>query len=202
MWSLDWIVAEMRRNTMSISCAIVHRNMRMAFLLSVTTAILLLASTQSRAVPFDGEAAVSGVINDMWLESDCCCFRISIHWSDSGTFDGDSVDAIASFLNESTDRYEVIPSSQGWRTGDEVNATLEYTYSEFGETYWIRLTSKSDENYAEPLSYFERNPFVFYLLLIIVLYAALQSVVILLIRRRGKRGRYEGPDYIQYRRRI
>ena len=168
----------------------------------MTMLAALLTSTQTGAAPFYGEATVSGVIDDMWLESDCCYFRISIHWSDSGTFDGESVDAIASFLNESTGWHEEIPSSQGWRTGDEVNATLEYAYDEFGRTYWIELTSKSDENYAEPLSYFERNPFVFYLLLIIVVYAVLQIILILILKRRGKRGRYEGPDYIQYRRRI
>jgi hypothetical protein len=181
---------------------IAHRNLWIAVLLLITIAVMLHASTQSRAVPFDGEATVSGIIDDMWLESDRCYFRISIYWSDSGTFDGESVDAIASFLNESTGRYEVIPSSEGWRVGDEVNATLEYTYDEFGQAYWIELTSKSDENYAEPLSYFERNPFVFYLLLIIVLYVVLQSILIVVLKRRGKRGKNEGPDYIQYRRRI
>lgn len=200
--SRGWRVKAMQRNSVRSSFAIVSRNLRMAILSSITIAIVLLPSSQSRAVPFYGEARVSGIIDDMWLESDWCCFMISIHWSDSGTFDGESVDAIALFLNESTGRYEEIPSSQGWRTGDEVNATLEYTYDESGRTYWIELASKSDENYAEPLSYFERNPFIFYLLLIIVLYAVLQSILILILKRRGKRGRYEGPDYIQYRRRI
>lgn len=192
----------MRSNSVSRSCAIARRNLQIVILSSVTIAAIVLTSTQSRAAPFSGEATVSGIIDDMWLESDRCYFRISIYWSDSGTFDGESVDAIASFLNESTGKYEVISSSDGWRAGDEVNATLEYTYDEFGETYWIELTSKSNENYAEPLSYFERNPFVFYLLLIIVLYVVLQIILILVLKRRGKRGKSEGPDYIQYGRRI
>jgi hypothetical protein len=202
MRSRDWTATAMRGNSVSISFAIGHRSLWMAILSSITMAALLLTSIQARAVPFDGEATVSGIIDDMWLDSDRCYFRVSVCWSDGGAFDGESVNAIASFLNESTDRYEVIPSSQGWRTGDEVNATLRYTYSEFGETYWIELTSKSDINYAEPLGYFERNPLVFYLLLIIALYAVLQSILILVLKRRGKRSKYEGPDYIQYRRRI
>ena len=184
-------------------CAGHQRGLHMAIMSLTTIAAVFLTPIQSVAVPFNGETTVSGIINDMWLESDCCYFTISITWSDSGVFDGESVDAIASFLNESTGRYEVVPGSQGWRTGDEVNATMEYTYSEFGEAYWIELTSKSDVNYAEPLGYFERNPLVFYLLLLLVLYVVLQSVLIIILRRRGKRRRrYEGPDYIRYRRRI
>lgn len=162
----------------------------------------LLASAPSEAAPFSRSAEVSGVIEDMWLDSDRCYFRIGIEWSDSGSFDGETVAAIAMFLNESTDRYEQIASSQGWRIGDEVNATLDQAGDEFSETYWIRLSSKSDENFAEPLSYFERNPFIFYLLLIIGLYVVLQIGLVFLMKRKGKRGRYEGPDYIQYRRRI
>lgn len=202
MRSRDWTAAAIRGNSVSISSAIVRHSLWTAILSSITIAALLLAPIQSRAAPFDGEATVSGIIDDMWLDSDRCYFRVSVRWSDSSAFDGESVDAIASFFNESTDRYEVIPSSQGWRTGDEVNATLRYTYSEFGKTYWIELTSKSDIYYAEALSYFERDPFVFYLLLIIVLYAVLQIILILVLKRRGKRNRYDGPDYIQYRRRI
>ena len=138
----------------------------------------------------------------MWLESDRCYFRISIQWSESGRFTGETVDAVASFLNESTAKYERVASSMGWRTGDEFNATLEYLFDEFGKAYRIELTPKSDENYAEPLSYFERNPFVFYLLLIVALYIVLQIILFLVLRKRGKKGRYEGPDYIQYVRRI
>lgn len=173
-----------------------------AVLSSITVGVLAYASAQSAAAPIGGEAAVSGVIDDMWLESDSCYFRISIHWSDSAPLSGETVDAIATFLNESTGRYEGIPSSQGWRAGDEVNATLAYLYDEFGRTYWLELSSKSDENYAEPLNYFERNPFVFYLLLIVALYVVLQIVLFIVMKRKGKGGRYEGPDYIQYRRRI
>jgi hypothetical protein len=55
---------------------------------------------------------------------------------------------------------------------------------------------------AATLGYFEDNPFIFYLLLIVLLYIVLQSLLFLILKRKGKRGRYEGPDYIQFRRRI
>ena len=179
-----------------------RRSISVAILASITVVAVLLSSTVSTAAPLGGEATVTGSIEDMWLDSDRCYFRISISQSDSVGFVGESVDAIASFLNESTGGYEQVASSMGWKAGDEFNATLVYVLDEFGETYWIKLSPKSDENYAEPLSYFERNPFVFYLLLIIALYILLQIILFIVLRRRGGRGRYEGPDYIQYRRRI
>ena len=179
-----------------------RRSILAAILTSVTVIAIIMSSTESTAAPLGGEATVSGYIEDMWLDSDRCIFRVSISWSDSIGFVGESVDAIALFLNESTGRYEHVASSLGWKAGDEVNASLKYLYDEFGETHWIELNPKSDENYAEPLSYFEQNPFVFYLLLIVALYIVLQIILFLVLRRRGGRRRYEGPDYIQYRRRI
>lgn len=171
-------------------------------IVSISVTVVLLSSFVSVAAPWSSEAEVSGVVQDMWLDSDRCHFRLSIQWSDEAGFTGETVDAIASFLNESTGKYTQVPSSMGWRVGDEFNATLEYTVDEFGETYWIELTPKSDENYAEPLGYFESNPFIFYLLLIVALYIVLQVILFLVLRRRGGKRRYEGPDYIQYRRRI
>lgn len=182
--------------------ALARHSLLAAILASVSVVAVLLSSTASTAAPWGGETTVSGVIQDLWLESDQCYFRISIQWSESGGFVGETVDVVATFLNESTGKYERVASSMGWMTGDEVNATLEYLFDEFGRTYWIELTPKSDENYAEPLSYFERNPFVLYLLLIVVLYVVLQTILFLVLKRKGRRGRYEGPDYMQYRRRI
>ena len=173
-----------------------------AALASVAAMFVLLSSVASTAAPWSSETTVSGSIEDMWLDDDRCYFRIAISWSATGALVGESVDAIASFLNESTGRYDQIPSSQGWQTGDEFNATLKHWADEFSESYRIELLSKSDENYAEPLSYFERNPFIFYLLLIVALFISLQVLLFLVMKRRGGKGRYEGPDYIQYRRRI
>jgi len=161
-----------------------------------------LSSVNSGGAPVNGIVAASGTVEDMWLHSDRCYFRVAIDWSNRSNLVGETVDAIAMFPNESTGSYEEIASSQGWMVGDSLNATLSYTYDEFGQTYWLKLSSKSDENYAEPLGYFERNPFVFYLLLIVVLYIVLQALLLVILKRKGKKGRYEGPDYIKYKRRI
>jgi hypothetical protein len=180
----------------------VHTSATAAMVSVLLVSLTALSSVNSSGVPVGGIAAVSGTVEDMWLDSDRCYFRIAIDWSNRSNLAGETVDAIARFLNESTGSYEEIASSQGWMVGDSLNATLTYTYDEFGETYWLRLSSKSDENYAEPLSYFERNPFVFYLLLIVMLYLVLQALLLVILKRKGKKGRYEGPDYIKYRRRI
>jgi hypothetical protein len=182
-----------------------NKSRRSVEAVALSLAMLLLVTlvpAHSEAAPYSGVAAVSGSIVDTWLDDDRCYFRIAIDWSNHSGLVGRTVDATPLVLNESTDSYERIASSQGWRVGDTLNATLSYTWDEFGEYYWVRLLSKNDENYASPLSYFEQNPFVFYLLLIVVLYVLLQIVLIVLFKRRGRRGRYEGPDYIQYRRRI
>lgn len=173
-----------------------------AALASAMVLSVCLFPTASTAAPFGGEMTVSGSIADMWLDSDRCYFGISIRWSETGGLTDETVDAVATFLNESTGKYDQVPSSMGWRTGDEFNATLIYAYDERGSSYWLELTPKSDENYAEPLGFFEGNPFILYLLAIVVLYIALQAILLLVFKRKGKRGRYEGPDYIQYRRRI
>ena len=62
--------------------------------------------------------------------------------------------------------------------------------------------SEINERHAETLGYLEDNQFVLYVLMIIALFIVLEVVLYLIRKRKGKRGRYEGPDYIQYRRRI
>ena len=63
-------------------------------------------------------------------------------------------------------------------------------------------TSGIDEYSVESQSYLDGNSFVFYILMIVILFIVLEIILYLIRRRKGKIGRYEGPDYIQYRRRI
>ena len=77
-----------------------------------------------------------------------------------------------------------------------MSAVMEHLCSEF------ILTSETDEISVETQSYLDGNSFAFYILLIVALFVVLEIILYLIRRRKGKRGRYEGPDYIQYRRRI
>lgn len=66
----------------------------------------------------------------------------------------------------------------------------------------VTWTSEIRQESFESQSYLDGDSFVFYILMIVALFIVLEVILYLIRRRKGKVGRYEGPDYIQYRRRI
>lgn len=157
----------------------------------------------ARASPFSSETVVSGTIEDMWLDGEVCYFQILVLWSESSTLDGETVDAMARFLNESDGTYDLVPGSQGWMVGDTVNATLVFFADEYESHYTVYLATKSEENFAEPLGLLERYPLLPYWALVFA--ALVASVVIPRLVFGAKYSARSGQgrrDYIRFLRRI
>jgi hypothetical protein len=139
---------------------------------------MALFSGAVEAAPFSVTGSVTGEIQDMWLNPDSCCFEVHISWSDVETWNGLTVEAVPLFLDESTGSYVMEASSRGWRVGDTVNVNMTLGRDEWGSIYMIYLSVKSDENFAEPQSFVERNPFFIYTI------AAIAILVLLVVIRR------------------
>ena len=170
--------------------------------LALSFAVLAL-SFDARAAPYSAETAVSGTIEDMWLDGGVCYFRILVLWSESSSLDGETVDAMAMFLNESDGTYDPVPSSRGWMVGDTVNAILAFFGDEYQSLYTVYLESKSEENFAEPLGLFDRYPLLPYWALVFA--AMVASVVIPRLvfgARYSARSDQVKRDYFRFLRRI
>ncbi len=187
------------------------RNMRFlariaAALIICTMSFMVLTIPFSQRVyasPFYSDAVVLGAVDDMWLDSGACYFKIHISWSESSILLDQTINAEAKFLNESDDSYDSIASSQGWRIGDTFNATLIHYGDERSEFYSLCLISKSDVNFAEPLTFLERNPLVLWGIVFIAVIVGCQIIVRCIFKRkRGSRVESVEHDYFRFLKRI
>jgi len=159
--------------------------MRIRYLMLVLAAVCPLISAMTllagvaQTVPASTvRGAATGEIQDMWLNPDSCCFEVQISWSDFQAWNDLTLEAIPLFLDESAGSYVMEASSRGWRVGDTFNANMTRDMDGWGSVYRIYLSVKSDENFAEPQSFVERNPFFIYTI------AAVATLVLLVVLRR------------------
>jgi hypothetical protein len=94
-------------------------------------------------------------------------------------------------------------SSQGWRVGDSFNATLIHYGDERADVFSLLLSSKSSENFAEPLNFLERNPLVFYIFVIGAVFLAGVVVLRLVFKvKYGAKSVSGQHDYLRFLKRI
>lgn len=155
------------------------------------------------AVPFSSETVAAGTIDDMWLEDGACYLYIHIEWSESTVIIDTDIVAQAMFLDETNGTYDSLPSSQGWRTGDSFNATLIHYGDERADYYALLLSPKSDENFAEPLSFLERNPLVpyFIVMVIVIVIGAIITRAVFGVKY-GEGGKKEASYYMRFLKRM
>lgn len=120
-------------------------------------------------------AEIEGFIKDMWLTDGRCCFKIEITQSNRSWPDKKIVEVQVQYLDDATGNYEDMRSSQGWKIGDIINGTLFYQCDEDSEWYWFETYSKSDDNYAKPLTSEKEIPILLYL------FTSISVIIIFLI---------------------
>ena len=123
----------------------------------------------------------------MWLTDDSCYFNIEITQSNRSWPNKKIVGVQVQYLDDVTGNYEDIRSSQGWKIGDKINGTLFYQSDEDSEWYWFKTYSKSDDNYAKPLTSEKEIPIFLYLFILISVIIIFGIIIYLLQRIKKKK---------------